>query len=108
MSGIIGVELDRIRWMHAGGSDSDQESHAVCRSDLSAVALQLSVVLRGAGSSARPALGSRLHPVAVHGNYRRYYGYRLDRAFGKDPRLQVRYQVRKSWMCLKYNLRCEK
>ena len=108
MSGIIGVQLGRICWMHAGGSDSDQGRHAVCRSDLSAVALQLSVVLRCAGSSARPALGSRLHPVAVHGNYRRYYGYRLDRAFGKDPRLQVRYQVRKIWIHFKCNLRCKK
>ena len=57
--------------------------------DLSAVALQLAAALRGPAASSRP-LGTRLHPVAVHGNYRRYYGYRLDGAFGTDPRLQAR------------------
>ena len=68
------------------------------------MALQLAVALRGAGSGTRPPLGSRLHPVAVHGNYRRYYGYRLDRAFGKDPRLQVRICILSpplSWSCFR-------
>ena len=36
-----------------------------------------------------PALEHRRH-AAVHGNYRRYYGYRLGQSFEEDPRLQAR------------------
>lgn len=73
----------------AGAGAGERAGGTACRTDLSAVALQLAAALRGPAASSRP-LGTRLHPVAVHGNYRRYYGYRLDRAFGTDPRLQAR------------------
>ena len=42
-----------------------------------------------AGAAQAPAQERQRH-AAVHGNYRRYYGYRLGQSFEGDPRLQVR------------------
>lgn len=44
----------------------------------------------GADAAQAPAQERRRH-AAVHGNYRRYYGYRLGQSFEGDPRLQVRF-----------------
>ena len=38
------------------------------------------------------------HKVFVHGNYHRYYGYRLGKALDEDPRLDV---LEKRWFCKK-------
>jgi hypothetical protein len=40
------------------------------------------------------------HKVFVHGNYHRYYGYRLGKAFDEDPRLDV---LEKRWF---YKKKC--
>jgi len=60
----------------------------VCRADLSSLALQLHAALPEA-SAPPPGAGSRMDPVAEHGNYRRYYHYRVPDAFSEDPRLKV-------------------
>ena len=47
----------------------------------------------GAAASHEQHLGGhkpRSPAVAVHGNYHRYYGYRLGQAIDRDPRLEAR------------------
>ena len=60
----------------------------VCHADLSSLALQLHAALPEA-SAPLPGAGSRMDPVAEHGNYRRYYHYRVPDAFAEDPRMKV-------------------
>ena len=50
----------------------------------------------GSGAGQQQDEGGRQHAkrgsaVAVHGNYHRYYGYRLGQAVDRDPRIEVRY-----------------
>ena len=61
----------------------------VSRADLSSLALQIAAALPR-GVARTPVAGSRVAPIAEHGNYRRYYNYRVPDAFSEDPRLQVR------------------
>ena len=39
-------------------------------------------------------------PVFLHGNYSRYYGYRLGHAFDEDPRMQVRGPLQGCQICI--------
>jgi hypothetical protein len=74
--------LDGSDMLAAGGQSS------LCRADLSALALLVAAGLQQlCGRSCEPGK-SRKQPV-VHGNYRRYYGYRLGRDGEEDPRVQV-------------------
>ena len=74
--------------MPCGDAGCIAPDQGVSRADLSSLALQISAALPQVLAST-PGADSRVAPVAEHGNYRRYYNYRVPDAFGEDPRLQV-------------------
>ena len=85
---------------------SSQPAALVCRRDMSSAALAVQASLAPSSSSdlitsaaasppstdaqeAQPA-AKRQKRVFLHGNYNRYYGYRLGAELEEDPRVQVR------------------
>ena len=78
----------RVTILHVFAAGSTVANREVCRADLSPLYLQLYAAMPHA-SAPQPAVGTRMSPVAEHGNYRRYYQYRVPDAFSEDPRLKV-------------------
>lgn len=80
-----------------------QPSSLICRTDMSAAALavQASFVPQAVHTSTASPPTTDAHEaepsakkqkrVFIHGNYNRYYGYRLGSELEEDPRLQVRH-----------------
>ena len=86
---------------------SSQPAALVCRRDMSFAALAVQATFAPPSPDPTAALppssdaeeaqpsAKRQKRVFLHGNYNRYYGYRLGAALEEDPRVQVR---RQSWL----------
>lgn len=76
----------------------------ICRADMSNAALLISshLMQHAAGGDESTPISNKKKPRLIyqHGNYHRYYGYRIGQAFNEDPRLSL---LEKTWFS---NKRC--
>ena len=101
-AGTASVPSSGGRLLYSSAHDAANPS---MRTDMSQAAAVISSSLPGGlrgSSGAQPGPAETAHAVSkreikrqgfvpVHGNYRRYYGYRIGQAFEEDPRLKVGY-----------------
>ena len=90
VSGIVGVHSQHRCWC-ATGRKRDARSGAGTSTDMTAALLVMESLLNARAPAAqRAGKPTAQQDIPVHGNYKRYYGYRWGGAGGEDPRLQVR------------------